>query len=249
MKLSHLRIWTACLLLVAAGAAHAKSPFPVVIGPSRDGSLQDLQRKVDKFLGVGRVNVRTDYVGAHAEDPDPWYWINPGGVMYVELVDRKSPHFLIGWYREGDSAPSVLSGESGVIAERWKKSGMNTGFRLPAGVERFGFYVDDTYPGNGGGHSSVRWTNRAWNSPGPDGLVAAHAPFDGDPQLLVYDVSRWLGPHTWLVACEISDSGRQVGHGKDDTDNDYSDVVFTVSGVGVTPTRQNTFGRVKALFR
>jgi hypothetical protein len=67
--------------------------------------------------------------------------------------------------------------------------------------------------------------------------------------MLVYDISRWVGPQTWLIACETSDSGSNIGHGADDSDNDFSDLLFTVSGVSTTPTSQTTFGRLKSRFR
>ena len=66
----------------------------------------------------------------------------------------------------------------------------------------------------------------------------------------MFDVSRWLGPDTWLVACEYSDSGAPVGTGTGESDNDYCDILFTVTAVGgTTPTRTSSFGAVKALWR
>ena len=76
-------------------------------------------------------------------------------------------------------------------------------------------------------------------------VEAGYLWLDGDPQMLVYDISRWAGPQTWLVACEIDDAGLRMGHGDGECDHDYSDVIFTVSGVAITPTLNSTFGKVK----
>jgi hypothetical protein len=118
-------------------------------------------------------------------------------------------------------------------------------------VKKFGFYLSCNAPGKGHGvvGDFMACTNRLWNSPGPLGQGAQHAPYDGDIQMLVYDISRWVGPQTWLIACETSDSGANVGHGPDDADNDFSDFLFTVSGVGTTPTVNTTFARLKSRFR
>jgi hypothetical protein len=247
MRLSQLRAWAACALLLAARPADAVAPVPLEIGPSRDGGLHDLQRKVDLFLGPGRLNVRTDFLGARAGDADPWSWLNPGQAIELGLVDRKSPNHLVGWYRESDTPPPIDGVAGDVVLDRWRKRGMRAAFRLPASVTRFGFFVTDAGPMSPGAFR--HFSNRLLNAPGPAGRGAAHAPYDGDVQFLVYDVSRWLGPRTWLVAAEISDSGRRMGHGDGESDNDYSDVLFTVSGVGVTPTLWSSFGRVKRHFR
>jgi len=67
--------------------------------------------------------------------------------------------------------------------------------------------------------------------------------------MLVFDASRWLGQDTWIVACEYEDAGARQGAGHGECDHDYSDILFTVSGVGATPTVQSSFSRVKALYR
>jgi hypothetical protein len=119
-------------------------------------------------------------------------------------------------------------------------------------VTRFGFYIDH----QGGdepadqGVSARYFTNRMLNDIGPQGRGAMHEPHDGDVQALIFDVSRWLGPNTWLVACEYSDSGCLVGLGPNCSDNDFSDILFTVTAdAGPTAGASSTFARVKALFR
>ncbi len=257
MRCSALPALAAGLLLLAARPAPAVSPVPVVIGPSRDGAPHELQHKVNTLLGAGRLDVRTDFVGARAGDPDPWSWANTGEPLTLHLVDRKSSSFVVGWYSEDaarrdddddDDEDDVEDLLGGVILDSGRKRGAIVTFRVPATVLRFGLFVADT-----GCDDDRAWirhrTNRTLNSPGPRGRGAAHEPYDGDVQLLVYDVARWLGPRTWLVAGETGDSGRRVGHDDDETDNDYSDVLFTISGAATTPTVATTFGRVKSLFR
>ena len=242
------RAWMALALLVLAAPSFAGSPVPVTVGRSRDGVLHDLQLKVDKLVGPGRVNVQTDYLGARAGDADPWFWLNPGRALQVTLVDRKSPAYVVGWYGECGTTPIIDGVDDALLLDRTRFRGLRVGFQLPPAVRQFGFYLAQVNPGNGKA-SLLHCSNRALNSPGHRGAASEQAPFDGDPQMLVYDISRWAGPNTWLVACESDDAGLRVGHGAGECDHDYSDVVFTVSGAAVTPTVGTTFGRVKQHYR
>jgi hypothetical protein len=252
MRHALLRAWAAITLLLAATSVWASSPVPIMMGSSRDGLLHDLQRKVDRLVGPGRIDVQHDYMGAHPGDPDPWHWVNPSRPLEVTLVDRKSPHGVLGWYQENGVLPVIDGLGDGVVFDDWRRRGSRTLVRIPPAVTRFGFYVVRE-----GGHgeeddddgSYLYFTNRMWNDLGPHGRGAEHSPYDGDMQMLVYDISRWAGSDTWLVACEYSDSGSHVGHDRNDSDNDYSDILFTVSGVGLTPTLGKTFGQLKALYR
>ena len=248
-----LRAWAALALLVAAIPAHAVSPVPVIMGPSRDGDLHDLQHKVDRLVGFGRIDVSRDFVGAHPGDPDPFCWVNRGTRdVVVQVLDCKTRHMVIGWYDESGGRPVIDGIDDGLIINDWRSRRTRGVVRVPANVTRYGFFVDSDEEDSRDSNHSGRYrffTNRLFNTPGFLGRGAEHAPFDGDPQFLIYDVSPWLGPDTWLVACEYSDSGRRVGFGNDDSDNDYADILFLVGGVGVTPTRATTFSSVKALFR
>lgn len=248
-----IRAWAALALLVAAAPAFAVSPISIVVGPSRDGSLQDLQKKVDHLLGFGALNVRTDFIGAHPGDPDPFFWFNPGGRgVAVTLIDRKSPHGVLGWYQETGTTPVIDGLGDGVVFDDQRMRGTRALVRLPASVARFGFYVSrrggDRDEEDGG--SYLYFTNRLFNDRGLHGRGAEHAPWDGDVQMLIYDVSRFLGPNTWLVACEYSDSGAPIGMGRGESDNDYSDILYTVTALGATtPAGTTSFSRVKALWR
>ncbi len=246
-----LGVLAALALLTVAGPCLAASPIPLVLSGSREGALYDLQKKLDRFVGAGRIQARTDYVGARPGDPDPWVWVNPGKPMLLTLLDRKSPHARIGWYAEGFGVPALDGVDDAVVLDRNAMRGDPQTFRVPASIPRFGFFVALDGVGTGAPVSGgfTTFTNRMWNSPGPNGTGAMHEPYDGDIQMLVYDISRWAGPQTWLVACEASDSGARIGHGPDDSDNDFTDFLFTVTGVGITPTKGVTFGDLKSRFR
>lgn len=248
-----LRAWAALALLLAAVPVHASSPVSILLGPSRDGGLHDLQRKVDKLIGFGKLDVSRDYIGAHAGDPDPWFWVNRGTRdVVVQMVDRKSRRTILGWCDETTGRPVINGIDDGIVFNDWRVRRSRAVVRLPSHVTHFGFYVDtdqdDDDESNERGHYRY-FTNRQFNDRGLRGLGATHAPFDGDMQFLIYDLSPWLGDNTWLVACEYSDSGRHVGFDRGDSDNDYADVVFLVSGLGATPTKTLSFARVKAMFR
>ena len=246
-----LRVWVALALLTITCPAFAASPLPLTIGTSRDGSLHDLQRKLDRYFGAGRIQASADFIGAKAGDPDPWAWANANRSLSISILDRKVPHLRVGWYAEAGACPVLDGVEDEVLLDRQWNRGSARSFSLPAGVSRFGFFVSQSATPFGLGSSGgfTTYSNRLWNSPGPLGLGALHAPFDGDIQMLVYDISRWAGPDTWLVACESSDSGAYVGHGPDESDNDYSDLLFIVSGAGATPARGASFGQIKARYR
>ena len=253
MRRLQLPVWATFVLFVAAAPASPKSPVPVVMGPSRDGPLHQLQNVVDRYLGPGRLDVRADFIGARAGDADPWIWTTlRGSPVVLELVARKHTSTSIGWYREDGGIPQIDGVDDGLLFGRGRLKGIQTVLRLPPDVTRFGFYVIR----DPGGHSIdgddggvTYFSNRLLNDPGVRGAGATHPPYDGDVQMIAYDVSRWMGTGSWLVACEYSDSGGPLGRGNGESDNDYSDIVFLISGVGVTPTRTWSIGSLKALFR
>ncbi len=247
-----LRAWAACALLLVSATVFAASPVPIVVGPSRDGSLQDLQRKVDRIVGYGRVDVSRDFIGAKPGDPDPFSWTNlPGRGVTVQLLDRKGPRGTLGWYAEGSGTPTIDGVGDGVVFAEYHMRGARSTVQIPASVTRFGFYVGYRASGSGENKAATGFyfTNRGLNDCGPQGQGALHAPYDGDTQMLVYDVSRWLGADTYLVACEASDTGCMIGHGEGESDNDFSDLLYLVSALGATPTRTQSFAHLKSLFR
>ena len=247
MRCMPSRAWMAIAWFAFAVPVHASSPVPVAIGSSRGGPLHDLQQKVDALVGPGRVNVLTDFVGGREGDPDPWSWTNPGHAMVVQLVDRESPNFEVGWYDESTGPRATAGMPEGLVLERTRVRGTRAGFALPRGVQRFGLFAEVVDPS--GRHHDRHFSNRLRNLPGHDGAPAAQPPFDGDPQMLVFDVSRWLGAGTWLVACEMDDAGLRMGLADGESDHDYSDLLFLFSGASATPVQSQTFGRLKRLYR
>jgi hypothetical protein len=129
--------------------------------------------------------------------------------------------------------------------------GYTTSIQLPNGHQPFGFYLNPngTRDAHNAPEPELFFTNRLWNDRGPDGSGAHHAPEDGDVQAVVYDVSAFTQPYTWLVCFEDLDSGPVPGPCCSGTDNDFNDFVFEVTVAGVLPVRPATFGQVKALFR
>ena len=253
MRLMPYRLWAALALLLTALPAAASSPVTVTIGRSRDGVLWDLQRVVDKAFGPGRIDVRADYIGAHPGDPDPWIWNTvPGKAIMMTLIAKKHPNGTLGWYSDNGSIPLLGGFGNGVVLERSRLRAAPTALKLPTSVKLFGFYVQreagDTYL-DGDAGSNVYFSNRLYNDAGAHGAGASHAPYDGDVQMLVYDISRLTSANTYLVAVEYSDTGDELGTGDGQSDNDFSDFVFTITDVGVTPTQSTSFGRLKALYR
>jgi hypothetical protein len=65
----------------------------------------------------------------------------------------------------------------------------------------FGFYLNPNGPGaaTNAPEPELFFSNRLFNDLGPSGAGAIHAPFDGDVQFLVFDISTFTAPYTWLV--------------------------------------------------
>lgn len=246
MRHSPLRAWAALALLMYSAPVFATE----VPSSSRDGSLQSLQRKMDRLVGPGHVNVRTDFIGARPGDPDPWFWINNGAhAVAVTLIDRESPHGRIGWYEETGVVPVIDGVGDGVILDNLRARGDRMAVRLPASVRAFGFYIERPAhrKNRDEGPPITLFTNRRLNPSYLRGEDSDPVYADREAQVLVYDVSRWLGMDTWLVVRLYSESeGRADG---EDDDDDEADVLFTVTAQGPTATRTMTFSRVKSMFR
>jgi hypothetical protein len=228
--------------------AQAVSPIPVVFGTSWDGPSHSLQSIVDAYLGTpGALNVQTDFVGAQAGDLDPWFWVGNSfpALMITEVAGNANTNTL-GWYRETGVKPVLDGVDDGIVFTGSQGTNANVLVVFPSTMTRFGFYLDPQ-PSNPGPHQ-VFFTNRFLNDIGPLGAGAIHNPTDGDVQALVFDVSRWKGPNTWLVCFEDLDAGRAITPCCSGTDDDYNDMVFQVTSLGATPARTLSFGELKTRF-
>jgi hypothetical protein len=233
--------------------AHATAPVPVTIGATWDGPSQGLQGVVDAYLGVpGAINVQTDFVGARPGDLDPWFWVGSGfpAVIVTEIASNANTNEL-GWYREMLVKPAIDGVDDGVVFTGTETDGASALVTFPAGTSKFGFYLKThvvvTTPT--GPQDQVFFTNRFSNDLGASGFGATHAPFDGDMQALVFDVSAWKGPGTWLVCFEDTDAGLPVQACCTGTDDDYNDIVFLITALGATPAAPSTFGALKTRYR
>jgi hypothetical protein len=239
--------------LLCAPTVFAASPVPVEFGTTWDTPATDLQGVVDAYLGIpGALNVQTDFVGAHAGDQDPWFWVgNSFPALLVTEVAHNANTNELGWYRETFVTPVLDGVDDGVIFDGPAGDGSSMLVTFPSGTSKFGFYLDThrQVATPGGARAELFFTNRFLDDIGPSGFPATHAPFDGDVQALVFDVSQWKGANTWLVCFEDTDSGLPVGACCSGTDNDFNDLVFQVTAYGATPTRSLTFGALKARFR
>ena len=269
-------VWL-CLFLCAAAtcgrATAARAQIPVGFGEHTHW----LQELVDHRYGNDHIDVRTDYIGAHAGDADPWYLTSGGGgVLWIKLLKGGSRHDVLGWYVEDGVGPRLPEG-GGVLFGEQGRAGDATAVNLPPG--RTGFYLDcggseelaagrDSDPGAEDQEGPKRfYTNRLLNVAGPGGAGATQPPFDGDIQALVFDVSRWAGGNTWLVCFEDQDTGRPGRRSRDFSagepddgpdppeldrdwpDNDFFDVVFEVRADGATPAHPVSFGALKLRYR
>jgi hypothetical protein len=247
----------ACWTMVALAASFAPwraadAAVTVVFGTSWDA--QPLQSIVDQRYGPGRIHVTTDYIGARAGDPDPWFWVDRQfSALLIREVAGNANTNILGWYSE--EAPGVTpvidDVNDGVVFDGLAGTNSAVLMFFDGPTRRFGFYL------NPNGAGSVQnapepekfFTNRRLNDIGPDGSAARHAPTDGDVQALVFDVSPWTFPNTWLVCFEDLDSGADVTSCCTGTDNDFNDLVFEVTAFGVTPIEPLTFGAIKSRYR
>lgn len=241
-------------LCITFAASPAGAVVPVVFGTSWDGPGHGLQDVVDAYIGVpGAIHVQTDYIGAKPGDLDPWFWVGPSfpALMVTAIAGNANVNEL-GWYIETGIKPELDGAHDGLVFSGLQPTGANTSVVFPSGTTRFGFYLEthvDVNTPSGRVHE-LFYTNRWYNDLGPQGAGAIHAPYSGgDVQALVYDVSQWKGPNTWLVCFEDLDSGDPVASCCSGTDNDFNDLVFQVTALGATPAGTLTFGALKARYR
>lgn len=247
-----LVLLTACAAFSASLTTPAAAQVAVAFGTTWDGPGQSLQEIVDARYGAGAIDVTNDYIGAQSTDPATVIWNGEGFRNYlIEEVAGYANVNLLGWYIDNDAQPVIDGVDDGVVFSGPHGPGHTTEIAIGDGRHNFGFYLNP----NGTGDSrnapepEMFFTNRYYNDRGPDGSGAIHAPFDGDVQALVFDVSAFTRPQTWLVCFEDFDSGPNPGPCCATTDNDFNDLVFEVTVNGLLPVQPATFGQIKALFR
>ena len=244
------RLALATLAVLALAAPAADAAFDVAWGSSWDGvSLQDI---LDDEFGPGVIDAAQDYEGFLPGDADPPYWEDASiKSLVIREIAGNSNRNTMGWYAEDLlAAPAIDGVGDGVVIDGGLSAGENTVVDLPTGLTRFGFYMNPNGPLDAGVNApepEVFYTNRFYNDLGPDGSTALHAPVDGDPQCLIYNVTHLFdGTPTFVLAWEDLDYGGVLGQ---QTDNDYNDMVVIVQALSPVPNESMTMSSVKALFR
>jgi len=248
-----LRVIALTLVVLAGLVPAASAQFTVTFDTSLDGI--PLQQVLDDEFGPGVIDAATQYEGFLAGDADPPYWEDLGAqsVIIRELAGNADANIL-GWYREDLTGAPVIDGvDDGVIFDGPMMGGESTVVDFGA-VTRFGLYLNPNGSGdsNNAPEPELFFTNRGYNDIGPDGTGAVHAPFDGDVQFLVYNVSSQRGVPAYIVAIEDLDSGSEVCNGifgTTCTDNDYNDLVIELRAESPVETEPSSFGAVKSLFQ
>jgi hypothetical protein len=239
-------------LIFLAAAAHAHAAVRTVFGTSWSGPPGKLQAIVDAAYGAGRIDVTNDYLGHDAGEPDVVVWncaLWP--VLQIREISGTALRTGFGWYIEAGSprAPVIDRIEDGPVFKNERAAASTTMLQFRAHGRNIGFYLRSEDAGSGLGERTF-YTNRWYNDLGPGGAGPLHEPREGgDIQALVFDVSAWTRPQTWLVCFESRDAGAVPGSCCDGTDNDYADYVFEVRAMGVTANLAPTFGLLKRLYR
>ncbi len=243
----------AALMIVAASRARAAA-VPVVFGTSWDGPSSTLQSVVTARYGAGMVQCTSDYIGSRDSDPDPFFWVDGSfsALIIRGIAGNANLNIVASYLDPATGATPVIDGvDDGVIFDGPASAGATALVSFSGPARSFGFYLNPNGPGDAinAPEPEVFFTNRHFNDLGPDGHGAIHAPYDGDVQALVYDISACTQPNTWLVCFEDLDSGANPGPCCATTDNDFNDFVFEVHAVGVTPARPLSFGGLKIRYR
>jgi len=240
------------ILLLAAPAV--VSGFPVTFGTSWDNvSLQDI---LDAEYGLGAIDVATGYEGYLASDGDPAYWED---VVFDGLIVREIAGFsnrnILGWHAEDLAGPPVIDGiDDGVVFDGPLSSGATATINFSGGLTKFGFYLNPNGTQDGGGHApepELFFANRFYNDLGESGGGSPHAPFDGDPQCLVFNITHLNnGIPTYILAWEDLDYGAPItpGYTWTSTDNDFQDLVVEIRAMSPVAIESSSWGNVKALF-
>lgn len=240
-----------CALFLLAASAPTHAGARAVIGDSWSGTPHKLQAILDATYGPGRINAHTDYIGADPADPDRVEWQSSvWPVLQIREIAGVEHRGDFGWYVEAAGRRPTIDGrDDGPVFKNERAGAATTILQFRTRGRSVGFYLHTRDAGSGQGPRTF-FTNRGFNDVGPGGTGALHEPREGgDIQALVFDVSPWSRPNTWLVCFENRDSGALPGACCGTTDNDYADYVFEVRADGITPNLAPTFGALKTLYR
>jgi hypothetical protein len=239
------------VLALLAIPALAQAQLTVTFGDSWDGASNRLQAILDANYGAGAINAATDYIGHDAGEPDPFAWQDEKfDALIVREVAGNANRNLVGWYKETGVMPVIDGIDDGVVFNGPDAPGTFRYVVFP-GLVKFGFWMNPngTQGATNAPEPEKFFTNRRLNDAGPDGAGALHAPFGGDAQALVYDLSAYYHKtNVWLVCFEDLDAGANPA-ACCSTDNDYNDFVFEVHALGTTDSRPVSLGSIKALYR
>ena len=237
------------LTLFVASTAFASAP------PRGGRDLAPLQRIADARYGPGQLNVSTDYYGCHPGEGDPWLWQGEGLEARLLQDGEGHPKVTVGWYRETGARPRFPG--DGVLfgARAHRGDRASVGF---ARSTRLGLYCNPGPDGTGSGDADggMLFTNRLFNAPG--GAAPGAAPLAGGDPTLIFDVSRWSQPATWLVwfpgrAGDVDDDHAASSDDEDDQgdcDHDRaSGVALEITVLHATPAQSASFGELKQRYR
>ncbi len=238
--------------IFAVFAAPDAQAFDVTFGSSWEGPAYELQVILDDYLGAGAIDVATDYEGYLPGDAVIPYWFDQmvDGILVTEIAGNRDTNVL-GWHLEDElGVPSIDGIDDGVILSGTEGAGFQVFVDFGAPT-KFGLWLDPNGPGdtNHAPQPELFFANRFYNDIGSDGSGAVHAPFDGDVQALIYNVSAIRGYPSYIVAWEDIDSGAPIqALCCSDTDNDYNDLVIEISAFSPVKTDVTSWGAVKGLF-
>lgn len=234
-----------CALTIPAAA----SAFTVSWGSSWDHV--SLQEVLDDEYGPGVINAATDYEGYDGTGADPAYWEDAGitGLVIREIAGYSNTNTL-GWYKEDLMGVPMIDGiDDGVVVDGHISAGESVSITFPSGTTQFGFYMNPNGTGSSGVNApepELFFTNRFYNDLGPSGEGSAHAPFDGDPQCLIYNITHLNdGVPTYILAWEDLD----YGGASNETDNDFQDFVVEIQAQSPVQNESASWGSVKAMFK
>lgn len=250
-----MRTLVATALILSLGAAPALA-FDVVFGTTWDDPAVTLQDVLDAEYGFGAIDAATQYEGYLAGDAVIPYWEDDfvDGIIIREIAGNSNTN-IFGWYVEEEAAsPPAIDGiDDGVIFEGPVTDGAVATVSFDS-VVRFGFYLDPNGTGSitHAPQGEYFFTNRFYNDVGTDGVTTFHAPSDGDPQALVYNITHLRnGVQTYVIAWEDLDYGSEITptYQAGTTDNDFNDLVVEISASSPVPTESVSWSKVKDLYR